>query len=384
MSAQAAPVPGKAPKLSVCLLVDTVGWYAGTERQVAETARRLDASRFDIHVCCLENSTQLEALQPICKTAVFPAASFNSPAGFRQALRLRRYLQQNNIRIVHAYMNKTALFAVFACLFSERIVVTSRLNLGYWYNRVNRMQFKLMNLATDHVMANSRAAKRIAMDAEKLDDSRISVVYQGVDMTAFRPRLGDPTAAEAIGIPPAARVVGIVANYRPVKDLPLFLRAAALVAQRFPDVVFLLVGSGELYLELVRLSKELGIGKRVFFSQGQGKVIDYLSRMSIGCLTSLSEGFSNAIIEYMAVGLPVVATAVGGNMEAVADNQTGYLVRERSPEAFATPLVRLLEDEALRARMGQRGFERCRDNFEMAITIRSLEDFYLSLAAAPR
>jgi glycosyltransferase involved in cell wall biosynthesis len=365
------------------LLVDTVGWDAGTERQVAETARRLDPSRLDVHVCCLESSPQLESLKSVCHTAVFPTAKFNSVHGLQQAVRLREYLNRNGIRIVHAYMNKTALFAVFAGALSNRIVVTSRLNIGYWYTPALKLQFRALNLATTHVMANSEEAKRIAVETERMDPEMVSVIYQGVDMKVFRPGLGNPAAADALGIPPSSRVVGIVSNLRPVKDLPLFLRAARLIAQRVPDAVFLLAGRGELYAELVALAQELGIGDRVFFTKGEGRIVDYLSRMSIGCLTSFSEGFSNAVMEYMALGLPVVATAVGGNMEAIADGETGFLVRERSPEAFAEPVIRVLEDEPLRSDMGRRGLMRCTENFEIGKTIRTLEDFYFSLVNSP-
>jgi len=159
----------------------------------------------------------------------------------------------------------------------------------------------------------------------------------------------------------------------------LFLRAARLVAEEIDDAVFLLVGQGELYQELCDLASTLGIRQRVFFTQGEGKVMDYLARMCIGCLTSFSEGFSNAIMEYMAAGLPAVAIDVGGNRDAIVDGETGYLVRERSPEAFAKPLIELLRNEELRAAMGAKGFQRCAENFEVGKTIEQLEEFYESL-----
>ena len=81
----------------------------------------------------------------------------------------------------------------------------------------------------------------------------------------------------------------------------------------------------------------------------------------------------------MACGLPVVATDVGGNRELVIDGETGFLVRERTPEAFARPLVELLENEKLRLRMGKNGLERCLSNFEVGKTIRDLENYYLGL-----
>ena len=153
-------------------------------------------------------------------------------------------------------------------------------------------------------------------------------------------------------------MVGIVANLRPVKDHALFLHSAKL-ANQIPDAAFLLAGRGELYDDLRKLAAELGIGDRVFFTQGEGNMMDWLSRMAIGCLSSISEGFSNAIMEYMAAGMPVVAIDVGGNRDAVVDGETGYLVPQRSPEKFAEPIIKLLRNDELRASMGAKGFERC-------------------------
>ena len=375
-------VPQRGSRISVCLLSDTVGLDAGTERQVVETAKRLDKGRFDVHVICLEDSPQLRSLEGVCNIAVFPTTSVNSWSGLTQMRRFRHYLCEHRIQISHAYMNKTGLFAVLTSLGSDRIVITSRLNTGYWYTPKMKLQFRLMNLRTDAMMANSIEAKRIADQTEGLAPDRVRVVYQGVDMTKFSRGLGDPRACDALGIPQNARVVGIVANLRPVKDHALFLQAAKIVADQIDDVAFLLAGRGELYQELCDLSSQLGIRNRVFFTQGEGKVMDCLARMSIGCLTSISVGFSNAIMEYMAAGLPAVAIDVGGNRDAIVEGETGYLVKERSPEAFARPLIELLRDEGLRARMGDKGYERCVENFEVGKTIGQLEKFYESLVAA--
>ncbi len=279
-------------------------------------------------------------------------------------------------------MNKTAMFAVLASLASARVLITSRLNIGYWYTPALRTVFRILNLRTTGVMANSQEAKRIAVETEHLDPRKVAVVYQGVDMTIFNLGLGDASAGERLGIPRSSRVVGIVANLRPVKDIPLFLRAARIVAKKFHDVVFLVAGRGEQYQELYQLVRELGLQDRVFFTQGEGKIMDYLSRMCIGCLTSFSEGFSNAVMEYMAAALPVVAMDVGGNRDAIVDGETGYLVRERTPEAFAKPLLHLLRNEDLRLQMGLRGFARCTEYFEVGKTIGQLEQFYYSLTTS--
>jgi glycosyltransferase involved in cell wall biosynthesis len=212
-------------------------------------------------------------------------------------------------------------------------------------------------------------------EAEGVPLDRIDVLYNGVDLA----RYGAATADDCLGIPGAAPVVGIVANYRPVKDLGLFLRAARIVAAEAPDAAFLLVGHGPLRDELGQLAAELGIAHRVFLSDGKGEVPGFLARMSVGCLCSLSEGFSNAILEYMAAGLPVVATDAGGNAEAVEHGVTGYIVGSREPEAFAGPIIRLLRDQGLRREMARRARERCRERFEIGAAIRRLEQYYLGL-----
>ena len=378
-----AGVTAAGNRIRVCLLCDTVGNDAGTERQVVETAKRLDKNKFEVHVCCLETSSQLNGLKEHCQTAVFPTASVNSWSGIRQAARFRRYLNRHRIQIVHAHMNKTATFAVLTSLASARIVITSRLNIGYWYTPSLRTVFRLLNLRTDAVMANSQEAKRVAVEAEGLNPERVTVVYQGLDMTVFKMGLGDASASERLGIPRTSRIIGIVANLRPVKDIPLFLRAAKIVAQEFDDVVFLVAGHGEQYQELYQLACKLELKDRVFFTRGEGRIMDYLSRMCIACLSSFSEGFSNAVMEYMAAGLPVVATDVGGNRDAIVDGKTGYLVRERTPEAFAKPLIHLLQNEDLRLQMGVAGFQRCTEYFEVSKTIRQLEQFYSSLTTTP-
>jgi glycosyltransferase involved in cell wall biosynthesis len=368
-------------RIRVCLLSDTVGLDAGTERQVVETAKRLHKDRFDVHVVCLEDSPQLQGLRDVCNIAVFPTPSANSLDGFQQAMRFRRYLRERGMDIVHAYMNKTAAFALMSCLGSNRIVITSRLNTGYWYTPKLRRMFQLMNHRTDGIMANSQEAKRIAVETEGLAPDEVDVVYQGTDMSVFHVGLGDRTARDRLGIPREARVVGILANLRPVKDHDLFLRAAQIVAREVPDSAFLLAGRGELYQQLRDLSAELGIGDRVFFTQGEGNVMDWLAGMSVGCLTSFSEGFSNAIMEYMAAGLPVVAIDVGGNRDAIVHNETGFLVPDRTPEAMAQPIIELLRNEELRARMGDAGFRRCKELFAVDKTIGQLEQLYERLMA---
>lgn len=364
--------------LRVCMVLDTVKEDAGTEKLVAALATRLDRQLFAPHVCCFEASKRLADLSRHVRTALFPLGRVYSPAGLRTIWKFRRYIEQNQIDVVHSFMKRADIFGVLAALGLRRVVVvTSRLNTGYWYTPAYKRLFRILNHYTAHVVTNSAYAKKVVAAAEKLAPDKITVLYTGVDLARYSSSSGDLSVAAALGVPFDAQAVGVVANYRPVKDLALFLRSAHIVAAAAPRAAFLLVGKGELMPELEKLAVGLGIRERVFFSDGRGSVPDHLARMSVGCLSSLSEGLPNAILEYMAAGLPVVATDVGGNSELVADGVTGYLVRDRTPEAFAEPIIRLLRDDALRAAMGQKGLERARTEFDLSAAVKRLENFYI-------
>lgn len=324
----------------------------------------------------------MSLLEPHVRTAVFPHTRVGSLAGVREMARFRRYVRRNRIDVIHSFMNRSAIFSALAAFRSGcPAVISSRLNTGYWYNAKYIRLFHLLDRFTSHVVTNSAFAKKVTADVERIAPEKITVLYPGVDLKRYARSAGDPAAAAALGIPADAEVIGIVANFRPVKDLALFLSAARVVAQAAPKAAFLLVGEGALKPELRQLACDFGIGDRVFFSDPGHPVPDYLARMSVACLSSKSEGLPNAILEYMAARLPVVTTDVGGVSELVTDGVTGYLVRERSAEAFAAPLLRLLRDSSLRTAMGERGLERARNDFDMTAAIHRLEEFYIDAAS---
>lgn len=201
--------------------------------------------------------------------------------------RFRRYLDEHEIRIVQGFMTKTSVFGVLSARGSRcPVVITSRLNTGYWYTPAWIRIFRYLNRHTTRVFVNSEGAKKIVMVAESLPADKVDVIYQGVDLSRYSRDRGDPAVPAGLGIPDSAKVVGMVANLRPVKNIPLFLRAAKLVLENAPDTAFLIVGTGPLREELGRLALELGISSRVFFADGRATVPDYLRRMCIGCMSS--------------------------------------------------------------------------------------------------
>jgi len=369
-------------KVRILYCIDSVGYEAGPDRQLAEIIRRLDKARFDVHLCCFEDSPRMRQLGEHCTPLVLPLVRAYSPNGIRQICRLRRYINQHDIDIVHNFLVKANIVGVLAARKSKcRAIVSSRRDLGFWLTPLYLRMLRYLDRYTTRLLANSQRVKDFVVKTERVPRDRVDVLYNGVDMTSYAPGCGDPSVVRSLGVPDHAKLVGIVANFRPVKDHALFLRAARSVADRVSDAAFVLVGTGALRGDLGRLAEELGIAGRVFFADGRGTARDYLGRMAVGCLSSETEGFSNALLEYMAAGLPVAATDAGGNAEAVENGVTGFIVPHGNPAALAQPIIELLKDDNKRIQMGRQSRARCRRMFEIGDAVRRFEDYYTGLAA---
>ena len=189
---------------------------------------------------------------------------------------------------------------------------------------------------------------------EGVSPARIIQHYNGLDLERMKvePGLTREDALAEFGLPvqPARRFVSIVANlHNPVKDHPMFLRAAAQVRAVVPDAAFVIAGEGELMPGLRELASKLGIGDDVFFIGRCENVGKLLFASDIGVLSSKAEGFANAILEYMAAGLPVVSTEAGGVREAIVEGETGFVVPSGDHERMAERIIEILNDSEMRA-----------------------------------
>lgn len=145
----------------------------------------------------------------------------------------------------------------------------------------------------------------------------------------------------------------------------MLIRAAKLVCNEDEDVHFLLVGDGELRSGLQQMAQELNVADRVHFVGESDSIPELLSLSFAGVLTSRHEGFSNSILEYMAAGLPVVATDVGGASEAISHGETGFLVASEDHEALAERLMELLASPDRSREMGEKGRDRAGEHFSI-------------------
>ena len=216
-----------------------------------------------------------------------------------------------------------------------------------------------------------------------ISPDRIQVIYNGVDTQRFFPSPESRSVLrKRFGLPQCRFIVGTVGRMVPIKDHATLLRTVEIMVQRKIDAHALIVGSGsELERNQQLVNACAGLAGRVTFIGASQEVPELLNAMDVFALPSISEGMSNTLLEAMATGLPVVATAVGGNTEVIDNEKSGWLIRPRDPEALASLLTRLAFEDDLRQKYGAAARARIIDRFSLDRMLNNYSQLYLGLAA---
>jgi glycosyltransferase involved in cell wall biosynthesis len=340
--------------------VDTARSWRGGQNQVLLTARGMAARGHEVTVACQSGGV----LESRLRDAALPARPlrFQGDLGPGAAVGLARAVRELQPDVIQLHDPHAAGAGLLAVRLAgaqlaqrPRLVATRRVDfalrgaMSVWKYR-----------ACFRVIAASEAIARV-LEEGGLNAGRIRVVYEGVPDRAPTP--GGREALAALGIPPECAVVGNVAALTGHKDHALLLEAAARVLQRREDVRFVIAGDGELRVPLEEQARSLGLAGRCVFAGFRDDVDRLLPAFTVFCLSSRLEGLGTSLLDAMAFGRPVVATAAGGIPEAVEDGVTGRVVPAGDPDALAAALLAVLEDAPARERMGVAGRRRFEERF---------------------
>lgn len=367
--------------IKVGFVIDTIlSPTAGTEKQLLLLIEHLDRARFQPVLIALRSSPWLELEFDLCPLYVAQVDSFKSLKGWRGVWRLGRYLRRERVRIVQTHFRDSSIAGTLAARLARvEAVVASRRNQGYWMTWLELQIQRALDRWTCIYVANSLSTKRWVIDNEGVPPGRVTVVNNGFDLASLPqdPRQAREQSRPALGLASDAPVVVIVANLRPVKDHVTFLRAAQVVLRSKPACRFLVVGDGEERPRLEALAAELGLTHAVSFLGPRRDVPRLLALSDIGVLSSLSESFSNALVEYLVSGLPVVATDVGGAREAIDDGVNGYVVPVGDSAAFGKRVLEIL-NSGRASQMGRESQRRGRELFSLKNMVHNFEELYSS------
>lgn len=271
--------------------------------------------------------------------------------------------------VTHFFLPSAYIVGGITALLAPRTLrVMSRRSLNHYqasHRLFTRIEYRL-HPRMDLVCGNSRAVMR-QLREEGVPPARLRLIYNGIDTQQYRPQHSRGEVRQELGIADTALVFVTVANLIPYKGHADLIRALASIADRVPQPwVCLCVGRDDgIGPALQAQADEAGIGSNLRFLGARHDVPDLLAAADIGLLCSHQEGFSNAVIEGMACGLPMVVTDVGGNAEAVVHGHSGLVVPAQDSASLARALLDLALDAAARSSMGAAGRDRVQALFSM-------------------
>jgi glycosyltransferase involved in cell wall biosynthesis len=346
-------------------------------------ALRLDPAAYEVTLGCLkEEGPLLQRLHgsDIPVIEFHPKGGFDSPGGIYQLLRMHNFLRRGSFQVVHAHDLWSNLIGVPAArMAGVPVVICSQRDLSHdpWYKTTRGRLLRAVQRRSTAVLTNADAIRENLIQGEGFSSSKVKVVYNGVDVQRFASAKRDRE-----GLFPGInqKLVVLVGNmHSQVKGQLTLIAAVPKVLREFPNTGFVLVGDGERRNEFERKATASGVSGNLRFLGRRSDIPQILAACDIGLLPSAAEGMPNAVLEYMAAGLPTVASAVGGNREVIEPDVTGLLISPDDPIALADALIRLLGDSELARRLGAAGQNVVRERFSFESLTRNIANLYTEL-----
>jgi glycosyltransferase involved in cell wall biosynthesis len=381
-------------KVKVSYLIGTLG-TGGAEGQVVELIRRLDRSRFEPSLV-LESGDGTERVNGLVSDVriLRPNATLNRAVlkrAYHAQLALRRLCSHlSGIRpdILHAFLPGSVIHASGARLLRRvPCMIASRRSLVDCYRPNGKLAAVADKVATrtaDFVLGNSEAIIQEVMRLDGVPASRTLVIYNGVDTERFSPS-NRPGLRCEFGWGEEHTVFGMVANFISYKRHLDFVSAAALIHATIPQARFLLVGEDRGQMSSVQNAIDAaGLARYFNILPGTKKPEQAFAAMDVYICTSETEGFSNVLLEAMATGLPVIATDVGGNHEAVAEGVNGILIPARTPQLIAQAAVKLATNPDKLHEFSQQSLRRAENLFSLSRMVHAHQELYSQLVSQKR
>ncbi len=297
-------------------------------------------------------------------------------------LEIAKFCDVRRVHIVHSWLFLDGFYARLAAAWARRVrSVAAVRGLEYHDTSIRARIDRAMARWTNALAANSQWIAR-HMAANGFSPAKTVVIPNGIDIDWLlegqdsRRLSGDSTSAFRDD-----PTIGTVARLHPVKDLGTFLNACAIIAREKPRARFLIAGDGPERHALEEQAGQLGLAEKIFFAGEVADIRTILRRVDLFALSSLSESCPNALLEAMALGIPCVATAVGGVPEIIEHGTNGLLCPAGSAVELANGILTLVRDGELRCNISAEAARTVRERFAMSRMVRSYLKLYRSLVA---
>lgn len=356
--------------------------WGGLEIYILRTVEKLAELGNDVSIACLPGSN-IESYARDNGIKTLPV--IHKGAGrLKSIFKLKKFIKQNNIDVIHTHLSNDLWVLVPALKLAgnkAKLILSKGMESGvykkdifhrYLYNRV------------DKIIAVSNFIKENVLKTCPVDQSRVTVIPDGIQLDKYNPELFDKKSVKKeLGFNDFEIIIGMVGRMSPGKGHEiLFESARMLMKNEWKNKIKFLVVGGASFGEddyekkLLSEAEKLGLKEIMKFTGFQSNTPYYLSAMDILAFPSNEESFGGTLLEAMAMKLPVVASDSGGVPDIVVNGETGILISRNNPDALTKALVQLIENKELRETMGNNGRKRAEQHFEMTENIKRIEKIY--------
>ena len=350
----------------------------GLQRVVTDIALNLAPTRYAVGVLALREGGPFEKDLLEAGIPVYKLPVSQGRVDYFAFWKIRQLIVKLAPDIIHTHNTQPFIEGTLAAMLAGRPVVVHTDHGRQFPDKRRYMWMEwLASKAVAGIISVSNDNKASLVKHEHISADKISVIPNGIDNKKYQPKVNGRLKRAALGLEPDAwPVLGWCGRMSPEKGLSVLLRSLPDVVRQYPRVRLLLMGDGTLRKELEDQAEQEGVASHVRFLGARADVPEVLQLLDLFVLPSLREGLPLVLLEAMAAGIPIVATDVGGNHQAVTDGVTGYLVPSENPAALARAINQLLDDDTTRRRFSSEAQRRFAEQFTISRMVERYDEVY--------
>jgi len=362
-------------EIRIAHIISALG-RGGMEFAVSRLALEQKKMGYPVHVICLR---EFGPTKQILEAGGIPVhlSYFHSRLHPGSLFRLRALLRKLGVNVVQTHNYRPNVSGTAAAKMAGIPVVVSTLRtVNRWDTPRQFWMDRFLCLFRDATVCVSGEVRDRYIEKIKWRPEKLHVIHNGIDPKLLQPHRKAEHLLTQYGLDKDARHIISIARLVKIKDHSTLLKAQKQIIKENNNVCLLLLGDGPLKEELELQVKELGLGGHVRFMGHQDNIAEWLSISDIAILSTHIEGFSSTVLESMAAGVPTIATAVGGNLEAIQDGVTGFLSPHGDADRLARTALRLLDDPRLCREISQNAGKVVEQSFTIEASARKTIELY--------
>ena len=358
-------------KIKIVYIISSFA-LGGAEKLLLDLCRKLDKEKFEIYVCSMTGSGPLhgEFEKLDIKVTVFFKPT---KLGLGVIWQIFKYLKSIKPQIVHTHLFGGDTWGRIAAIWAKvPVIISTEHNINLDESFVKKLVKLILSWFTNKIIAVSQGVKEYSIAIEKIKPAKIEVIYNGIDLNKFTFHGFKPLEINNI------KAI-VVARLHEQKGHKYLLEAMPMICKKYSNFILNIVGTGDLLKNLKEQAASLGITNKVIFLKQQLEIEKILPQMDLFILPSVWEGLGIAILEAQAVGVPVLASNIGGLKELIEQKKTGLLFEPKNPPAIFAAVDLLLSNPELAKHMVEQAHRQVQEKFTLEKMVNGYSDLYLSL-----